>query len=107
MAEFLARVHVGHMYLHAGQAHSRNRIADGVAVVRVRTGVHDDRIAVLTSRVNTVDQRTLGVGLEYRAFHPQTFALLYNLRIDGCQRVRTINARFALTGQVQVRTVDQ
>ena len=54
-----------------------------------------------------VDQRTLGVGLEYRAFHPQTFALLYNLRIDGCQRVRTINARFALTGQVQVRTVDQ
>ena len=83
------------------------RIADCIAVMRIRARVDDDRVAVLTRGMDSVNNGSLRVGLEHRAFHAQPLALGDHLGIDGRQRVRAVNARLALTSQVEVGAVDQ
>ena len=95
------------MNLDAGQAHRRDGVANGVAVMRVRAGIHDDRVTVLTGRMDAVDERALGVGLEYRAVHAEPLAFLDDLGIDGGEGVRAVDARLAHARQIEVGSVDE
>ena len=95
------------MYLDTGQTDGRNRVADGVAVMRVRARVHDDGVAVLTRRMDAVDERALGVGLENRAVHTEPLALLHDIGVDGREGIRAVNARLAHTRQVEIGSVDE
>ena len=85
----------------------RDGVANGVAVMRVRAGIHDDRVTVLTGRMDAVDERALGVGLEYRAVHAEPLAFLDDLGIDGGEGVRAVDARLAHARQIEVGSVDE
>ena len=70
-------------------------------------GIHDDRVTVLTGRMDAVDERALGVGLEYRAVHAEPLAFLDDLGIDGSEGVRAVDARLAHARQIEVGSVDE
>ncbi len=95
------------MHLDGGQAHRRNRVAQGIAVMGVRARVDDDAVTVVHRGVQPVNQRALGIGLEHAAQHAQPFAFQHDLFIDGGKRIAPVNARFPDAGQVQVWTVHQ
>ena len=104
--ELLPLVDVGDMDLDAGHAHRLQGVQNGVGVVGVGSGIHDDGIILSLGGVDGVDDSSLMVGLEAlrggivgggKVLQPLTQALV---------GIFPINTRLPLAQQVQVGAVD-
>ncbi len=99
-------MNVGHVNLHDGQPDRRDRIANRVCVVRVRTGVDRDRIDRFASGVKFVHDRTFGVMLHAANRAAERPRLVLQARVDIGERQRTVDFGFARPEQIEIRAVD-
>ena len=94
-AEFLPRMDIGKMNLHKGLAHGGNRIADGVAVMRVSPGVEDAGVEIGEAAVDGIDDIPLAVALEEGAGKPHFFRLRIDEAVDVLQGLAAVHRGLA------------
>jgi molecular chaperone Hsp33 len=93
------------MNLDDGDADCRHRVPDRVRVVSVRTGVDDDGSVTLARRMERIDDRAFGVVLFAANFQTEIFCAGGDRIVYLREPLRSIDFRFALAKQVEVRSV--
>ena len=68
-------------------------------------GIDNEHVDIASRLLNSVDQSSFAVGLKKCDFDAQFTGESTAALFDFCQRRRTVDFRFALAKQVQVRTV--
>ena len=104
VAELLALMHVGDMYLDYGRWHGLDGIVQRDARVRICSGIEDDAVDIEAYGVNAVDEVALVVALVVAYLHAG--ALAAQLREVVLERAVAIDLRFAAAQQVEVGAVN-
>ena len=106
MAELLALVNITDMYLYDGAAQAADTVLQGHAGVGVGSGIeHDAVVAPEEARLlHLVDELALHVALIVVYLYIRVF--LPQLGQIAVERLAAVDARFALSQQVQVWSVD-
>src|SRR4051812_23919715 len=106
VSEFLPREGVRQVQFDERQLHSEQRVAQRYAGVGEAPGVEDcEADAVGLGGLHAIDELVLGVALERDHFMAETGGGVPGALFDGGQGVGTVNFRFALPQQIQVRAI--
>ena len=94
------------MYFDRWDAYGNEGVIDRVAVMRQRTGVEDDAVHPASRSVDSVDDRTLVVGLDRRHANSKSRRVLEPVSFKALQPAGAIRLGFTCTQEVQVGSVD-
>src|SRR5574343_1932422 len=104
MPERLPGMHVGKMHLDERNRHRRQRIAQCHAGMRVGRRIDDDGTdALITSRMNALDQGPFMIALERFQFNTSAFSHASQRHVDTREGNPAIMLRLTGAKQVQIR----
>ena len=93
--ELLARMHVGHMHLDDGDFDSRDRVADGVGIVRERARIQNDTVIHALRLPDLRAELPFKIALKEVRLMPVRLHESRNALVDALQRIRAVHALFA------------
>ena len=105
VAKLFTPVNIGKMYLNEWQLNRGKRIADGNAGVGIRSGIYKDAVTIISGSLYSIDQISLGVGLEKRDAAAKFSSQLPDGTVDLFHGQRTVHFRFALAEEIKIGTV--
>lgn len=94
------------MHFDRGQSDGRDRVANGVCIVRIRSGIDHDPVVVAAGRVQFVDDRPFRIVLDATNCDAYFTCFAFAPFVEGSERRRTVNILLARPEQRQIWSVN-